>query len=77
MALIYYVVEKDGRIDSYGAVNGLKRLGEITKLMKLTGAKVKTVSRNEYEKIKKEIDRRDAERMRKYIAIRRDLKCAL
>jgi hypothetical protein len=73
----YYrtTVYTDGRIDSYGVVYGWKRLEEITKLMKLTGAKVRLASKNEYEKIKNEIDRKDAERMRKYIAIRRDLKC--
>ncbi|MBW9222446.1 hypothetical protein KKP97_05305 [Methanothermococcus sp. SCGC AD-155-C09] len=74
--MYYYVVEKDGKIDSFGCCNSKKVLLEKIELLELCGAKVKLVSKWEWNKKKRSILVSNAKaRERFYKIIRRDLKC--
>jgi hypothetical protein len=74
----YYVVEKDGKIDSFGCCNSRKAFLEKKELLEMCGAKVRLVSKSEWDKRKCSILASNAKtRERYYKIIRRDLKCAL
>ena len=75
--MYHYVVEKDGKIDSFGCCNSKKALLEKIELLELCGAKVRLVSKSEWDKKKRSILVSNAKtRERFYKIIRRDLKCA-
>ena len=55
----HYLVYKNGKVDSYGVVNGkkeLKKKKEVLEIME--GVKVKLVNEEEFDKWKKKVDAR-------------------
>jgi hypothetical protein len=55
--MMYYLVYKNGEVDSYGAVIGKKAFQKEKEVLEcLGGVKVRLVNRREFEKWKKKID---------------------
>jgi hypothetical protein len=55
--MMYYLVYKNEKIDSYGAVSGKKAFQKEKEVLEcLGGVKVKLVNKGEFEKWKKKID---------------------
>jgi len=76
--MYYYLVEKDGKIDSFGCCNSRKAFLEKKELLEMCGAKVRLVSKEVYDGVKRTIRMKDAwTKNRFFKVVRRDLKCAL
>jgi hypothetical protein len=59
--MIYYLVYKNGKVESYGIVAGKKQFQREKEVLEILGGdiKVKKVSRMEFEKHKRTVDFRD------------------
>lgn len=74
--MYHFIVKEGDEIVSYGQVNGKKQLAKKKELVeKICGRKLVLVKYLEWKEWKKKIDDADNDNMRKYFAIRRDLKC--
>ena len=58
--MYFYLVEKDGKIDSFGCCNSRKAFLEKKELLEMCGAKVRLVSKGEWKKIRRHILMKDA-----------------
>ncbi|WP_292459325.1 hypothetical protein [Methanothermococcus sp.] len=61
MKVLFYLVYKGDRVESYGIVSGEKEFQKVKEVLEILGGdiKVKKVSRMEFEKHKKTVDFRD------------------
>ena len=74
--MYHFIVKEGDKVVSYGQVNGKKQLAKKKELVeKICGRKLVLVKYSEWKEWKKKVDAVDNDNMRKYIAIRRDLKC--